>query len=175
MEQILEQRKNKISRLGEIGEKIIRNMFSSQGLKVEDSLDVYDNKKDMTVYEEEYDEVSFTLIVNKKTIEVKVNTPYVDKKAVTIRENQLKKCRGVDELYFITIPHKTMEYKYSGWILKVDPKTFECEPYPQPDKYEPSGTRRMLAIKVGQPATTRIRKLTEIELEQLLKYRISGE
>jgi hypothetical protein len=175
MEQILEQRKNKISRLGEIGEKIIRNMFSSQGLKVEDSLDVYDNKKDMTVYEEEYDEVSFTLIVNKKTIEVKVNTPYVLKKAVTIRENQLTKCRGVDELYFITIPHKTMEYKYSGWILKVDPKTFEYEPYPQPDKYEPSGIRNMLAIKVGQPATTRIRKLTEIELEQLLKYRISGE
>jgi hypothetical protein len=33
----------------------------------------------------------------------------------------------------------------------------------------------MIAIKIGQPATTRIRELTEVELEQLLKYTISGE
>jgi hypothetical protein len=33
----------------------------------------------------------------------------------------------------------------------------------------------MISIKIGQPATTRIRPLTEFELEQFLKYRISGE
>jgi hypothetical protein len=175
MEQLTEERKNKISRLGEIGEKIIRNMFSSQGLVVEDSLDVYDSTKDMTVYREELDEVSFTLVVNKLTIEVKVCTPYVHKKAVTLRKKQLKKCREVDELYFITVPHKTLAYKYSGWILKIDPKTFEYEEYTQDDKREPLGYRKMIAIKIGQPATTRIRELTEVELEQLLKYTISGE
>jgi hypothetical protein len=175
MEQILDDRKDKILRLGEIGEKIIRNMFSRQGLIVEDSLDVYDSTKDMTVYHEELDEVSFRIVINKRKIEVKVCTPYVHKKAVTLRKKQLIKCREVDELYFITVPHKTLDYKYSGWILKIDPKKFEYEEYTQDDKREPLGYRKMISIKIGQPATTRIRPLTEFELEQFLKYRISGE
>jgi hypothetical protein len=169
------ERKEKIERIGQIGEKIIRNMFSQQGLIVEDALDVFDSTKDMTVYSKDFDEVSFTFVINKKIIEVKVCTPYVHKKAVTIRKKQLKKCQSVDELYFITVPHRTLDYKYSGWILKIDPKTFEYEEYSQSDKREPSGVRKMIAIKVGQPATTRVRPLTSEELNELLKYSVSGD
>lgn len=169
------ERKEKIERIGQIGEKIIRNMFSQQGLIVEDALDVFDSTKDMTVYSKDYDESSSTFTVNKKIIEVKVCTPYVRKKAVTIRAKQLKKCQSVDELYFITIPHKTIEYKYSGWILKIDPKNFEYDDYPQPDKREPSGVRLMISIKIGQQATTRVRPLTSEELTELMKYSVSGD
>ena len=179
MGQIIDERKQKISQLGLAGEKIIRNMLSKQGLIVEDSLDYYDNTKDMTVFvsnkDDEFDENSSTIFVNGKTVEVKTCTPYVEKKAVTIRKNQLKKCRNVDELYFVTVPHKFLRYKYENWILKIDPKTFECESYKQNDKREPLGYRNMLAIKIGQEATTRIRELTENEKNELLKYSVSGE
>jgi hypothetical protein len=175
MGHLTEERKNKILRLGEIGEKIIRNMFSRQGLIVEDSLDVYDKTKDMVVYSKDYDEVSFTFIINKKTIEVKVCTPYVKKKAVTIRKKQLEKCQKVDDLYFVTIPHKIFKYEYSGWILKIDPKSFEYSEYPQPDKKEPSGVREMIAIEIEQPAVTLIRPLEHEELSEMTKYMVSGE
>jgi hypothetical protein len=176
-------RKENIERIGQVGEKIIRNYLGKlKGVRVEDSLNVYDSEKDAVIEVEvsEVDDESATIqatYINEdgktvvlKTIEIKTCTPYVDKKAVTIRKKQLKKCQKVDELYFVTVPFKGIEYEYSGWILKIDPKTFEFAHYPKKDTKEPTGVRHMIAIKVRQKATTRIRKLYKSELRELLRF-----
>jgi hypothetical protein len=176
----------KISQLGQVGEKIIRNMFSSKdNTYVEDAIDLYDSTKDMIVYEkvrkvveadEDGDADSQTILVNGKTIEVKTQTPYIELRCVSIRTGQLKKCRMVDELYFVTVPHKSYAYKGSGWILKVDPKTFTPFQYePKKDKYTSSGKRYMYGIRLNDPAVTRVRPLTKKEIEELMSFSTSGE
>lgn len=180
------ERKEKIERIGQVGEKIIRNYLSRlKGVRVEDSINVFDSEKDAVIEVEvseveEDDSDSATIratYINEdgktvvlKIIEIKTCTPYIDKKAVTIRKKQLTKCKSVDELYFVTVPYKGFYYKYSGWILKIDPKNFEGESYPKKDSKEPSGVRYMYAIPVAQKATTRIRKLYKSELRELLRF-----
>lgn len=182
----IKEHKEKIEKIGQVGEKIIRNYLGKlKGVKVEDSINVFDSEKDavieVEVTEDDLqdsgsatiraiytDEEGKTFIL--KTVEIKTCTPFVTKKAVTIRKKQLKKCRSVDELYFVTVPIKGFEYEYSGWILKFDPKTFHYDPKKVDDAKEPCGFREMCIIPVRQKATTRIRKLYKSELRELLRF-----
>lgn len=182
----IKEHKEKIEKIGQVGEKIIRNYLGKlKGVKVEDSINVFDSEKDavieVEVTEDDLedsgsatiraiytDEEGKTFIL--KTVEIKTCTPYVTEKSVTIRKKQLTKCKSVDELYFVTVPIKGYEYEYSGWILKIDPKSFKFEYKSVPDPKEPSGFREMYLIKVRQKATTRIRKLYKSELRELLRF-----
>lgn len=176
-------RKEKIERIGQVGEKIIRNYLNRlKNVTVEDSLNVFDSQKDAVIEieldEDDNESAHFrakytnedgkTVII--KHVEIKTCTPFVTKKVLTIRENQLKKCRRVDELYFVTVPHRDFWFKYSGWILKLDPKKFNAELKPQSDSKEPGGSRMMYHIPVSQEATTRIRQLYKSELRELLRF-----
>ena len=173
------KRDMKISQLGQCGEKIIRNMLSSQGgVYIEDSIDLYDSTKDMVVYDisvKDVDRDSITLNVNGITVEVKTQVPYISKKYLTIRTNQLTKCRNVDELYFVAVPSARYPSTLTGWIYKVDPKTFVVgEKYKKPDKYT-GKDRWMYPIAINQPAVTRVRRLTEVEETELMSHSMSGK
>lgn len=148
-------RKIAIEILGKTGEKIIANMFSSARLKVEYSIDNFDRHKDF--------------IVEGKTVEVKTEQPYVLKNAISIRDTQLKKCKSVDYLFFVSVPPLfDKNYKWGGCILKVDPKTFKHS------SYTTKFRTKMIQIPIEQPAVEKVRNLTKEEIDELMKYAISA-
>jgi hypothetical protein len=143
----------RIDILGRMGEKIVVNYLNNLGHKVEESIDPYDRVKDMTVN-------------NQLNIEVKTEQPFVIKNAFTIRENQLKKCRNVDELYFVSVPPlMNLKYKWGGWIFKVDPKTFV-----ESSRYTTKYGNKMVVIPINQDAVVPVQKLKQEEITELLKY-----
>lgn len=140
--------------LGKTGEKIIANMLMSEGKKVEFSIDEYDREKD--------------LVVDGKKVEVKTEQPFVVKNALTFGENQLRKCRSVDRLFFVTVPPLMREeYKWGNCIFEVDPKNFEHYLYTTKDG------KRKVCISIEQESVKFIRKLTKEESDNLSKYRVS--
>ena len=84
------ERHQAIDILGRTGEKIIANMLIELGLNVQESIDHFDREKDF--------------LVDGKKVEVKTEQPYVLMNCFSFRENQLRKCRSVDVLYFVSIP-----------------------------------------------------------------------
>lgn len=140
--------------LGKTGEKIIANELSKMGFVVEHSINNFDSEKDF--------------LVDGKKIEVKTEQPYVMKNSITIRETQLKKCQNVDLLFFVTVPPLMREnYKWGGWIFRVDPKSFVYE------KYTTKKGIKMVSISILQDAVIPIRELTLLEKNELKKYAIS--
>lgn len=85
-----EQRKSKT---GDLGERLVARYFRQLGFQVEESLDLFDRKKDM-------------VIDHKYTCEVKTQQLWHLQKAFTVRESQLKKCNEVDKLIFVETPSK---------------------------------------------------------------------
>lgn len=141
--------------LGRTGEKIIANMLINLGLNVQESIDHFDSEKDF--------------LVDGKKVEVKTEQPYVLKNAFSFRENQLRKCRSVDVLYFVSIPPlMDVNYKWGGWIFRAEPQNFKCQTYTT--KF---GTR-MVAVPIEQDALIPVKKMEESEIAQLLKYATSA-
>lgn len=139
--------------LGRMGEKYVSNYLAKQGVVVEQALNHFDNKKDLTG--------------NGKTIEVKTQVPFIKEKAITIKPNQLRKCRGVDILYFVCVPAPSKPFKWEGWLFKADPKTFKTRTRKTKDG------RNMVLIDIEQDALEPVEKLTDSHIEQLKKYTVS--
>lgn len=141
-----------ISELGLAGEKIIANYFSEQGQRVKHSFDKFDREKDM-------------LIEGVISVEVKTQQPYVKTHSLSFRPNQLRKCRSVNELYFVTAQALIApNYKWNNCIFRVNPKTFVTK------SYRTSKGVDMLAVPIEQEAVQFIRKLLPEEAIELAKY-----
>lgn len=150
----MNSRNQKIDILGRIGEKIVSNLLNRQGKNVQESIDPFDRKKDM--------------IVDEKTIEVKTQVPFILENAITIQENQLKKCRNVDEIYVVIAPAPKHSYKWEGWILQIDPKAFRTR------KRLTRDGRQMILIDIEQNAVKPIEKISSNDLK-ILKHYTSSE
>lgn len=141
--------------LGRMGEKIIANYLNSKGHSVEESIDHYDYEKD--------------LLVDGKKVEVKTEAPFVMQNAFSVRENQLKKCRNVDILYFVSVPPSIKpNYKWAGWIFEVDPKTFKHR------TYTTKTGLKMILIDIEQDAVKAVHKMKDSEINQLSRYTSSN-
>lgn len=143
----------KMDALGRMGEKIVVNYLSKQGYVVEESIDHFDSNKDLTA--------------SGNTVEVKTQVPFIMERAFTIKENQLRKCRGVDILYFVCVPAPSKPFKWEGWLFKADPKTFKTRTRKTKDG------RNMVLIDIEQDALEPVEKLTDSHIEQLKKYTVS--
>jgi hypothetical protein len=144
-------KKTAIEFLGKTGEKIVANELVKEGLKVEHSINNFDSEKDF--------------IVDGYKVEVKTEQPYVLKNCISIRKNQLKKCRSVDALFFVLVkPLMRPDYKWGGWLMRVDPNFQISETYTT--KF---GTE-MISIPIEQESVIPLRKLTDEENFELLKY-----
>jgi len=146
----MNNRDTKTGALGQIGEKIISNYLNKQGRNVQISIDPFDSKKDM--------------IVDGKRIEVKTQTAFIIENAVTIQKNQLKKCRDVDIFYVLVAPAPKHRYKWEGWILQIDPKSFKTR------KRLTRDGREMILIDIEQNAVTPIEKISKQEIDVMRKY-----
>lgn len=80
------------TKTGELGEKLVARYYRSLGLPVEESLDLFDSKKDM--------------LVDNKTCEVKAQQAWHKENCFSVRPNQLRKCTDIDILIFVETPSK---------------------------------------------------------------------
>lgn len=145
---------DKHQELGLLGEKIVTNLLSGLGLRVEQSINKYDSEKDM--------------LVDGKKVEVKTETPYVKKNCFSFRPNQLKKCSSVDVLYIVSVPHPKFEHVAGGWVFRIDPKNFEHFTYKTRYGLE------MIGIKIDQPGVVPVKKLSDEEIKELMKYSVTS-
>ena len=145
-------RKDKMNELGLIGEKVITNMLTKEfpGIVIEHSLNKFDSEKDM--------------LVDGKKVEVKTQTPYVKEDCFSIRENQIRKCRAVDVLYIISVPHAKYKHHSDGWVFKINPKKFTTF------EYETKNGISMVGIPIKQKHVTAVYQLSDSEIKELKKY-----
>lgn len=146
----MSSRDAKTSALGAIGEKIISNYLNRQGKNVQISVDPFDSKKDMSV--------------DGKKIEVKTQTAFILENAVTIQKSQLNKCRNVDMFFVVIAPAPKHQYRWEGWILQVDPKSFKTR-----NRITRDG-REMILIDIEQDAVVPIEKIPSQEIAVMRKY-----
>jgi hypothetical protein len=144
-----------MNELGLAGEKIVINMLSEEGCKIKTSVDKYDSEKDL-------------LVDGQYKVEVKTQVPFVMQNAFTFKPNQLRKCRSVDVLYFVSVPPPRHQDKWAGWIFRVEPQKFTTRNYKTKDG------REMVLIDREQPALTPIKKMSDEEIKELQKYTVSG-
>jgi hypothetical protein len=143
-----------MNELGLAGEKVIINLLSEEGCKVKSSINKYDSEKD--------------LLADDKKVEVKTQVPFIMQNAFTFKPNQLRKCRSVDILYFVSVPAGRHNDKWAGWIFKADPKAFKTRTYTTKDG------REMVLVDREQDALTPVKKMTDEEMKELQKYSVSG-
>lgn len=143
----------KMNELGLMGEKIIINYLSEEGHVVKHSVDKYDNEKD--------------LVVGNKKVEVKTQVPFILENAFTFKPDQLRKCRNVDLLYFVSVPANRHGDQWSGWIFEADPKSFKTRQRTTKDG------RVMILVDRNQPALKPIKRISEEEIRQLQRYTVS--
>lgn len=98
-------RKTKLT--GNLGEKLVAKYFRNKGLLVEESIDMFDQKKDMIVDE-------------KYTCEVKTQQVWHRENAFTVKPNQILKCMEVDLLIFVETPSKYNGNTVSMYQLPKD-------------------------------------------------------
>ena len=150
---ILQQKidENKV-RLGRMGEICVGNWASLLGMSVLHSIDPYDRRKD--------------LIINGRRVEVKTQVPYILEHAFSIRENQINKCRSVDELYFVALPSPNSKYIYegSGWIYQVNSKTFLTR------EIITRAGHKMILIDIKQDAVVPVQQIDQSDIDQMMKY-----
>jgi hypothetical protein len=144
-----------MNELGLAGEKIVINMLSDEGCRIKTSVDKYDSEKDL-------------LVDGQYKVEVKTQVPFVMQNAFTFKPNQLRKCRSVDVLYFVSVPPPRHDDKWAGWIFRAEPKNFVTRNYKTKDG------RDMVLIDREQPALIPVKKMTDEEMKELQKYTVSG-
>jgi len=143
-----------MNELGLAGEKIVINMLSGEGCRIESSINKYDSEKDL-------------MVDGQYKVEVKTQVPFIMKNSFTFKPNQLRKCRSVDVLYFVSVPAPRHTDKWAGWIFKAEPKNFVTSTYTTKDG------REMILINREQPALIPVKKMSDEEARELQKYTVS--
>lgn len=145
-------REEKMCELGLIGEKIITNMLNrlNPGLIIEHSIDKFDNQKDM--------------LVDGKKVEVKTESPYVFKNCFSFRSNQLRKCRNVDVLFIVSVPHIKFKHFSDGCVYRLVPSEFKTV------EYTTKFGVKMIGIPILQEAVMPVYKMSDEEISELMKY-----
>jgi hypothetical protein len=103
--------------LGCIGELIVKSIIEEsltdsyhdvlEHLEVNLSKNKYDSEKDMCIHLKCADDPETVVY----TVEVKTEMPFMVENAMTIKENQFRKCSTVDNFIFVEVPNKTSGYK----------------------------------------------------------------
>jgi hypothetical protein len=148
-------REQKIEILGKIGEKYVGN-YLAENRKVQFSLDNFDSEKD--------------LMADDKTVEVKVGTPFITEGAIAFKKSQLTKCRSVDEFYFVTIPAPKYDYRWSGWLFRIE-NNFR---YKVRNITRSNGwIDEMVLVPIEQDAVIPIFKVEDSVINEMMKYTTS--
>lgn len=91
-----------------LGERIVAKVLRDAGHAVEESLDIFDSEKDLTV--------------NGHLVEVKSQVPLLFKDSFSVPLNQMKKLKESQAVYWVSIPPKVANDKYSGCVFQMNPR-----------------------------------------------------
>lgn len=139
--------------MGKAGEAIVANWLIENNNKVIISTDQYDSEKDM--------------IVNGKKIEVKTQVPFVFKNAFTIKDNQLRKCKSVDFVFFVSVPNKKKSHWSEGKVYRIESKKMIYKNYVTKDN------RNMILIPIEQDNMEEMFSITKEQCNNLMRYSVS--
>lgn len=141
----------KKTKTGDLGEKLVAKYFRGLGYDVEESLDLFDRKKDM--------------MINEETCEVKTQQPWHSENAFSVKENQMKKCLSVDHLIFVETPSENNNYEVKLYEFPKDKRQTKIR--------TTSDNRKMyLFSKVNGNLLTSISE--PVIVEQFKKYMMSA-
>lgn len=137
--------------LGNMGEKLVRNILSMAGRQIQDSLDHYDSSKDF--------------LCDGKKVEVKTQQPFVYKNCFSFRKNQLRKCKSVSELYIVSVPPVGKpDYEHGGKVYVVDTSDFDFF------EYKTKAGIDMFGIPIKQDSVFCVYDMTEDERNLFTRY-----
>lgn len=94
--------------LGMLGEKIVAKHFRDSGHQVEESLNIFDSEKDMTI--------------DGKNVEVKTNAPLIYYDSFSFPKSQYNKIINSHRVYWVSVPLQTQEDEFAGCVFEMDPK-----------------------------------------------------
>lgn len=94
--------------LGMLGEKIVAKHFRDSGHQVEESLNIFDSEKDMTI--------------DGKNVEVKTNAPLIYYDSFSFPKSQYNKIVNSHRVYWVSVPLQTQEDEFAGCVFEMDPK-----------------------------------------------------
>jgi len=134
--------------LGNAGEKMVANYFSSKNIMINLSVDPFDRVKDLKIN-------------GDKTLEIKTQVPFVSKKCFTIKDNhQLQKCLNADYLVFVQAPCSKLD---EAGIYQVE-KGFKHF------KYITKAGIKMILLSMNQTAVVKLGTIEGKDKEVLRKY-----
>lgn len=145
-------RKEAISFLGRIGEVMFGNYMSAAGKCVLYSEDPFDSSKD--------------LIIDSEIYEVKTQVPYVSENAFTIKMDQVRKCKDVDHLVFLSVPCDGRSHHSFGKVYMVRGSKSRMRSKKMPDG------RHMVLLPIEH--MEEVFTLTQEQCDILRKYSVSG-
>ena len=109
-------------------------------------------------------------MADDKTVEVKVGTPFITEGAIAFKKSQLTKCRSVDEFYFVTIPATKYDYRWSGWLFRIE-NNFR---YKVRNITRSNGwIDEMVLVPIEQDAVIPIFKVEDSVINEMMKYTTS--
>ena len=142
------------SKLGRAGETLVINYFSKLGKKIEASVDQFDSEKDLLIDGEKY--------------EVKTQVPFIVKDAFTFKPSQLKKCKNVKKVIFVSVPNLIKKHFSEGKVYQIDSDKLEYY------KYSTKDGRLMILIPILQEYMEELFTLLPQESKLLQSYSISN-
>jgi len=92
---------------GMMGERIVAHFLRKEGHVVEESLNPFDNKKDM--------------LVDGLPCEVKTQVPIVVEDSFGVSPSQLPKIKNSHRVYWVSVPTSRNIDEYAGCIFEMDP------------------------------------------------------
>ena len=143
---------DRTEKLGKVGQNYVARLFGHSLSK-----DKFDSKKDGHTQD-------------SLTWEVKTEVPFVTTNEVSIRSHQLRKCLGVDLLYFVTCEPKgypNYEHKHKVFLARK-PSLLEYRLYTKP-------WGEMAGFKIDQDYLEQVNEITDDDvIYELRKYRTGG-
>jgi hypothetical protein len=91
--------------LGLMGERIVAHFLRKRGHEVEESLNPFDDEKDM--------------LVDENPVEVKTQVPYMIEDSFAVLPYQLKKLKSCHRVYWVSVPLKRPD-DLDGCIFELD-------------------------------------------------------
>lgn len=135
--------------LGMIGERIVASYLRKQGHEVDESLNVFDNEKDM--------------LVDGKNCEVKTQVPIMVEDSFAISPNQRNKVLSAHRVYWINVPIK-IEDEMAGCVFEMNPNDEAIKAH----RWRTRSGREMICFPRHQTAMKILFKIEDPEiLDQL--------
>ena len=132
--------------MGDFGERLVINYL-------------LDHDESARFSEDWYDSIADIYINGNITVEVKTQVPFYSRSLVTIKDNQLGKCLGVDRLIFVVVPSPGYDTKNARIVEPQDRGDFV--------KYGNSG-RKMVGWHLSKCKVLKV--FDDVTTEQIQKF-----